>query len=363
MPAFTENLRGSFLPMLENTDNQHTISVAMATYNAEVYIEDQLASILAQTRLPDEMVIFDDCSTDATFRICQNFANTAPFPVIFHQNRNNLGFGDNFLACAERCTGSWILFCDQDDIWTPNKIKRILEAIVSTSINLSLICHSANVVTEELIPLNYSIPKIVNDRLYPAGSKPPFWFVGGCVMCFSSKLLNEFSAELRPIDNYPNSSEKIVKMPHDKWICYIANASGGIFEIAEPLMMYRRHANATSAYNKKVSISQRAKAIFSVEKGAAENMGLFCRRFADSLRWSILRSGASPTVVSSCQLYSDLGVLFSIRAEIHSGESLYSRLAAFFSLYIYNIQNVFRTDFFKFRHAAKDLIIALRLIR
>lgn len=348
--------------MREKKCKKITFSVAMATFNAERYVEDQLNSISAQTKLPDELVIFDDCSTDGTFSICESFARNAPFPVILHQNTRNLGFGDNFLACAESCTSSWILFCDQDDVWRPNKVQRIFQEIDSASDDLLLVYHSANVVTEDLSPLNYLIPKISNDKFCPAGSKPPFWFVGGCVMCFSSKLINEFSAQGRPIDNYSTNARQVTKMPHDKWICYLANASGGILEISEPLMMYRRHANATSAYTKKVSISQRVRAVFLVDKDAAENMRLFCQRFSGLLSQYRSHSDVSEAVTSSSYLYRELGNLFYFRDRIYNEKTFISRITAYINLYLLNIPKIFRTKFFNTRHAIKDLVVALRII-
>lgn len=75
------------------------VSIAMATYNGAKYLQEQLNSFLNQTRLPDELVITDDCSTDETVDIIRKFAEIAPFKVIFHQNTNNFGY---LLLCKGR---------------------------------------------------------------------------------------------------------------------------------------------------------------------------------------------------------------------------------------------------------------------
>ena len=67
------------------------ISVAMCTYNGSKFLAEQLSSIREQTKLPHELVICDDGSTDATPRIVHAFALDAPFPVRFFRNQATLG--------------------------------------------------------------------------------------------------------------------------------------------------------------------------------------------------------------------------------------------------------------------------------
>jgi glycosyltransferase involved in cell wall biosynthesis len=111
-----------------------SISVAMCTYNGEKYLQEQLESIAAQTRLPIELVICDDRSTDSTTKIIEAFASSAPFPLRFKLNQVNLGgaakgITKNFEQAAGLCTGDLIAFCDQDDVWLPQKLARLGEAM------------------------------------------------------------------------------------------------------------------------------------------------------------------------------------------------------------------------------------------
>jgi glycosyltransferase involved in cell wall biosynthesis len=110
------------------------ISVAMCTYNGEKFLREQLKSIASQTRLPAELVICDDRSTDSTVDIIQNFAASAPFPVRFYLNPVNLGgsakgITKNFEKAAKYCTGNLIAFCDQDDVWLPQKLTVMAQAM------------------------------------------------------------------------------------------------------------------------------------------------------------------------------------------------------------------------------------------
>jgi glycosyltransferase involved in cell wall biosynthesis len=101
-----------------------SISVALCTYNGEKYLREQLRSIAAQTRLPDELVICDDGSTDPTAAIIDEFSRSVPFPVRFIRNPENLGSTKNFEKAIGLCIGDLIALSDQDDIWLPEKLAR-----------------------------------------------------------------------------------------------------------------------------------------------------------------------------------------------------------------------------------------------
>ncbi|RMG82452.1 MAG: glycosyltransferase, partial [Chloroflexi bacterium] len=105
------------------------ISVAMATYNGEACLNEQLESLVRQEHQPYELVVGDDGSSDRTLDILRAFAARAPFPVRVTVNPERLGFGENFLQTARRCSGEWIAFCDQDDVWLPHKLAACATAI------------------------------------------------------------------------------------------------------------------------------------------------------------------------------------------------------------------------------------------
>ncbi|MCA1727567.1 MAG: glycosyltransferase, partial [Actinobacteria bacterium] len=106
------------------------ISVALCTYQGQPFLLEQLASIMGQTRPPDEVVVCDDGSTDSTLSLLERFRADAPFPVRIHRNPERLGFVANFEQAIGRCRGDVILLCDQDDVWHRRKLAAVERAFV-----------------------------------------------------------------------------------------------------------------------------------------------------------------------------------------------------------------------------------------
>ncbi len=131
------------------------VSVAMATYNGGRYLATQLDSLAAQTRLPDELVITDDCSKDDTVEIARAFAKRAPFPVRVEVNEAPLRMGRNFQRAASLCEGDVILFCDHDDRWHADKVERIERAFLARP-DAGVVFMDADVTGPDLEPKGYT---------------------------------------------------------------------------------------------------------------------------------------------------------------------------------------------------------------
>jgi hypothetical protein len=102
-----------------------TISVVLCTYNGERFLREQLDTIAAQSLPAFELIVCDDLSTDATLRLVEVFATTAPFPVRIHRNAERLGSTRNFEQGMRLATGALIAFCDQDDRWHLDKLAQL----------------------------------------------------------------------------------------------------------------------------------------------------------------------------------------------------------------------------------------------
>lgn len=119
-----------------------TISVVMCTYNgASRHLREQLDSIFAQTLLPGEIVVQDDCSTDDTMQVLREYADRAPEGVAMRivQNTAQMGINANFFSAMRRAEGELIAVSDQDDIWMPTKLEEQRDAIGS---RMMCVCRS-----------------------------------------------------------------------------------------------------------------------------------------------------------------------------------------------------------------------------
>lgn len=105
-----------------------TVSVVMCTYNGEKYLREQMDSILAQTYPIHEIIVCDDCSTDGTMNILQEYATKFPFIKVHRNTRNkgcNQNFHDIFYQVSKKV--DYIAISDQDDIWFPEKIGKLVQ--------------------------------------------------------------------------------------------------------------------------------------------------------------------------------------------------------------------------------------------
>jgi hypothetical protein len=212
------------------------ISVAMATRNGARFLERQLASLAAQTRPPDELVISDDASTDATTAIVQTFAARAPFPVRFSQNPAPLGVVGNFERAIEITDGDVIALCDQDDLWVPDKLK-MLEMLFIEDIARTFIFTDANLIDEN--------DALIRSRLWSATMtdaqreriETDPWgvllgrnVVTGATVAFRATL----KAAALPIP-------KKIDLLHDGWLALVAAGIGRVHACPEALVSYRIH--------------------------------------------------------------------------------------------------------------------------
>jgi glycosyltransferase involved in cell wall biosynthesis len=220
-----------------------TISVAMCTYNGEKYLREQLDSIASQTRLPAELVISDDRSTDSTRDIIQDFSTSAAFPVRFTLNPVNLGgsakgITKNFAQTTSLCTGDLIVPCDQDDIWLPHKLARMTEIMEQDS-KLGGLFSDAQLISDQGVPKGILLSETTGltaheqERLARGDALP---LLMSMTKVYGSSLM--FDARLM---------DKILPIPphwwFDAWVACMAAIHSRLAFTPEPLYLYRIHAN------------------------------------------------------------------------------------------------------------------------
>jgi hypothetical protein len=214
-----------------------TVSVAMATFNGERFLAEQLDSLAAQTHLPFELVIVDDGSADATIGVAEGFAENAPFAVRILVNDRSLGHGPAFFRALAECGGDLIAFCDQDDIWRRDKLAMCAE-IFARDPGVSLLVHAGRVVDADLRPTRVLIPDVGRSRVVRGDRLSP-WFVDrGFAIVIPRWLRDVADVAARP-RAFRRVEDRL--MDHDEWACFLAPAVGSIAFVAEELAAHRRH--------------------------------------------------------------------------------------------------------------------------
>ncbi len=213
-----------------------SVSVALCTYQGERFLAEQLESIAAQTLLPAEVVIGDDGSTDATVDIAARFAASAPFPVRIVENRATLGVAGNFSRAISRCEGSIVALADQDDVWMPAKLERLVAAIEARP-EVGAAFSDAELVDGALRPLGRTMFDATRftprrQRRFRAGRGLDVLLarnvVCGATLAFRSSLRDL----LLPV---PTTGL------HDMWLSTLLCAVTEVAVVAEPLVRYRQH--------------------------------------------------------------------------------------------------------------------------
>ncbi|MDR2065107.1 MAG: glycosyltransferase [Prevotellaceae bacterium] len=157
-------------PNLANTAK--TVSIVMCTYNGAPYLRQQLDTVVNQTCPLLEIIIQDDCSTDNTMEILQEYA--AKYPAIrIYQNEERKGHILNFFSATSRAVGEYIAFADQDDIWKLDKIEKMLECIGNNwmAVCFSIPFHNESEIKEEPDLSKLQPPNLALERqLYVPGA-------------------------------------------------------------------------------------------------------------------------------------------------------------------------------------------------
>ena len=215
-----------------------TVSIAMCTYNGEQFLQQQLDSLSSQTRLPDEVVVCDDCSTDKTVEILYQWAKNAPFTVRVIQNESNLGCNRNFENALKNVTGDIVFLADQDDIWHSNKIEVMLK-VFERKPNVGLVFHNSDVIDSNGNSLGLDEVKLRGSwrltsfmrQISPNLDKHPI--MSGCCCAIRGALI----PKLLPIE---------VCYGYDVWIYFIMPAFADIVTITDKLISYRFHGSNIS---------------------------------------------------------------------------------------------------------------------
>lgn len=220
------------------------ISIAMATYNGDKFLAEQIDSIQNQTITDFELIICDDCSTDSTQEILDSYTIRDP-RIHVYKNELNLGFKKNFEKALTLCTGEFIALCDQDDIWLPNHLEVLLNNIGKND------CIGANAlfIDENGKSMQKTMKSFIPIHHPPQNATDVFLHevYDNIIQGAASLIRRELLAKALP---FPNN----VKY-HDYWLAIIACLNKGCLYTDTIVLKYRRHNNNVSTA-KKFTLSQ-----------------------------------------------------------------------------------------------------------
>jgi glycosyltransferase involved in cell wall biosynthesis len=217
------------------------IQILMATYNGDRFIGEQINSLIGQTNQDWQLLIRDDNSTDNTVKIVNDFISKYPDKISLLRDADNsdsqnrqLGALKNFGRLLENATSKYVMFCDQDDVWNPNKIELSLAKIkdmeATHGIDTPLLVHSnytltnANGNTVKLCHnVSYDKKLDLRDLLKMDISAPGM-----------SMMMNDHLAK----QSIPISEHSSM---HDSWVLKVAASIGKVGYINTPLVNYRIH--------------------------------------------------------------------------------------------------------------------------
>ena len=213
------------------------VSVAMCTFNGAAFLAEQLQSLAAQDRLPGELVVCDDGSSDATPSILRGFAARAPFPVRLEVNRQNLGSTQNFAKAVSLCRGRIIFLADQDDVWKPQKVRRLAE-VISADPGVGLAFSDARLVDAQGEPSGHTLWQSL---LFQPAEQARFNTAGAFDLLLRRNVVTgttmAFCSDFR---------ELLLPVPsgwvHDGWFALLLAAVARGWAASEPLVDYRQHA-------------------------------------------------------------------------------------------------------------------------
>lgn len=226
-------------PSLAATGQRPDVAVVLCSFNGARYLPVQLQSLLDQTRRPDELVLVDDDSTDATWSILTAFrrqAEDAGIRVVLEKNDHNLGYLRNFEYAIGLAGAGLVFLCDQDDAWHVEKIARMEEVFLARPA-LSLLHTDARLVDSGGADMQcglFEALEVTRDEVAQLHSG------AGFDVLLRRNVVTGATAAFRR-----GALEHAIPFPdewvHDEWLAMVCAARGEIDCLEEKLIDYRQH--------------------------------------------------------------------------------------------------------------------------
>ena len=220
-----------------------TVSVALCTHNGEVYVEEQLRSILEQSRPPQEIVVSDDASTDDTLgvieRVLLNWrAEHSASPIHTHVLRNSpaLGVTANFEQAMAATSGDLIALSDQDDIWVPDRLHRMSDEFALRS-DLDLLHADARLVDGSGVAMGVSLLETLGIN---AADRAAVHDGDAIALLLRRNVVTGATVMLRR-SAFERAQPFPAEWVHDEWLAMVAASTGVVDLLDASLTDYRQH--------------------------------------------------------------------------------------------------------------------------
>ncbi|HEM2764250.1 TPA: glycosyltransferase family 2 protein, partial [Streptococcus suis] len=209
------------------------VAILVSTYNGERYLLEQLESLFHQEQVEISIFLRDDCSSDTTVCILERYRE---YVFLVENNNINLGVGNSFMEVLYEAEDKfdYYAFCDQDDIWQPEKLKKAIE-MLSNIDGPALYCSNQTLVNQDLefIGVRTKKPIDVSYKQILTNNK-----LTGCTMVWNNEL-QKFLIEPRR-----RPAPELLKIRiHDVWVGMVASVVGNIVYDTNSYILYRQHEN------------------------------------------------------------------------------------------------------------------------
>ena len=214
------------------------IDILLPTFNGAAFLEEQLDSIFRQSNADFRLLVRDDGSTDGTRAVLARWAAARQNVVCIDPEGAHLGPAASVSRLLERSQAPYVMLCDQDNVWRPEKIAVLLARMHRLEEELGsqtpILVHSDLVVVDSslrtLHPSFWACRRLDPVRGVTLRRLTVENVVAGC-----SAMINRALAD----QCLPIPQQAIM---HDWWMALVAAARGRIECVAEPLTLYRQHA-------------------------------------------------------------------------------------------------------------------------
>ena len=229
--------------------NNQKIAILLATYNGAKYIREQLDSLFQQSCGDFHLYVHDDGSTDDTLKIIEEYRQKYSDRVtVLEDSQKHKGAARSFMTLLQEVDSDYYMFCDQDDIWLPNKVELTLarmkeiEGTTGNAVGTApvVVATDLKVVDEQLTPIKDSFNADLKIDVFRKHSELICvrHVVTGCTMMFNRDA-KEASLPISPRATM-----------HDEWVALCVHFNGGIISILdEATMLYRQHTSNTLGAN------------------------------------------------------------------------------------------------------------------